>query len=157
MCKDRILEEEKSRGGGFMWVSAKPNMAIWENGWLSGGSKVQTLSDLTDPHGAHPRKPIFSPQIQATVVLCKGPELFHDTQHFRDVRNEHQAGPCLPLSLSSCHPLLKTWSRMHLQVSSKMPWFLIHCLLLENLSGSSFPALTASHYTRYLENEGGEC
>lgn len=157
MYKDRILEEEKSRGGGFRWVSAKHNMAIWENGWFSGVSKVQTLSDLPDPHSARPRKPIFSPQIQATVVLCKASKLFRDTQHFCDIRNGHQAGPCLPLSLSSCHPLLKTWSRMHLQVSSKMSWFLIHCLFLENLSSSSFPALTASHYTWYPENEGGEC
>lgn len=135
--KDRILKEERSRSGGFRCVRATHNMAVKENGWLSGGSKVQTLGDLPDPHGAHPSKPIVSPQMQVTVVLCKASELFHDTQRLCDVRNEHQAGSGAPVSLSpfllatpcSRHGAEYTFKFLPKCHGSKY----MNCLLLENL------------------------
>lgn len=128
LYKDRILEEEKSRGGGIV---GEHQAQYGDKGeWL-------TFSHLPDPHSTHPCKPIFSSPIQVTIVLCKSSKLFIYTQCFCDIGNEHQAGNEGPVSLS---PFLLAIPCSRCGVENTFKFLLkcpgatyMNCLLLEAL------------------------
>lgn len=136
LYKDRILEEEKSRGGGIV---GEHQAQYGDKGeWLTFRRKQGSNSQS-------PARPSQYSPMQANFLL-PNPSNYSSLQilqaiHLYSVFLWHwewppgrQWEPCVPLSLSSCHPLLKMWSGDTFKFLLKCPGSkYMNCLLLEAL------------------------